>query len=44
MTEVDPPLGSASESEDESAVQELRMANARPSIDNKEKLRCNSPL
>lgn len=39
MTLVEPPLGSARESEAERAVHEFRMAKARPSIDKKEKLR-----
>lgn len=44
MTDVEPPLGKASESEVERAVQELRMAKASPSMETREKLRCSSPL
>ena len=44
MTEVGPPEGRASEREAERAVQELRMAKARPSMARGEKLRCNSCL
>lgn len=36
ITEVDPPLGRASESEEDKAVHEFRMAKARPSIDKRE--------
>lgn len=42
ITEVDPPEGKARLIDVESAVQELRMANARPSIDNGEKFRFSS--
>lgn len=44
MTEVDPPLGKARDRLAESAVQEFKIANASPSIDNMEKLRCSSCL
>jgi hypothetical protein len=44
MTEVEPPLGKASESDIESAVQEFRIANASPNMDTSEKLRFNSLL
>ena len=44
MTDVGPPLGRASDNEAESAVQELRIAKARPSIASGEKLRLSSAL
>lgn len=44
MTDVDPPLGSARDSDVDRAVHELRMAKARPSMETREKLRCSSPL
>ena len=44
MTDVGPPLGKASDNDAESAVQELRMANARPSMASGEKLRLSSAL
>lgn len=44
MTEVEPPLGRASESDDERAVHEFRIAKAKPNMETREKLRCNSPL
>ena len=44
ITEVGPPEGRASEREAERAVQELRMAKARPSMASGEKLRCSSCL
>ena len=44
MTDVGPPLGRARESEADSAVQELRMANASPSMASGEKLRLSSAL
>lgn len=43
-TLVEPPDGSASPSEDESAVQEFKMAKASPSIDRRLKVRLSSPL
>lgn len=39
ITEVEPPLGNASDSEVERAVQEFKMAKARPNMDKSEKLR-----
>lgn len=44
MTEVGPPDGRARERDADSAVQELRMAKARPSIASGEKFRCSSAL
>jgi hypothetical protein len=41
-TDVEPPLGSARDSDAESAVHEFRIANASPSIENMEKLRFSS--
>lgn len=43
-TEVEPPLGNASDNEADNAVQEFRIANARPSMDRGEKFRFNSCL
>ena len=43
-TDTDPPLGSASESEADSAVHEFKIAKASPSIDKGEKLRLSSCL
>lgn len=43
-TEVGPPLGNASDKLAASAVQELRIANARPSIATGEKFLFNSLL
>ncbi|KAK0935480.1 hypothetical protein LTR29_012953 [Friedmanniomyces endolithicus] len=44
MTDVGPPLGKARDSEAESAVQEFKMAKAKPSMDNGLKLRRSSCL
>lgn len=44
ITLVDPPEGSARDSEAESAVHEFKMAKASPSIDRKEKFLSSSPL
>jgi hypothetical protein len=43
-TLVEPPDGSARPSEDESAVQEFKMAKASPSMERRLKLRFSSPL
>lgn len=42
MTDVDPPEGRARDRDALSAVHEFKIANARPSIDKKEKLRLSS--
>ena len=44
MTASGPPLGRANDILAPRAVHEFRMAKARPSMDNSEKLRCNSCL
>jgi hypothetical protein len=44
ITLVDPPEGSASPSDDESAVHEFRIAKASPNMDRRLKLRLSSPL
>ena len=44
ITDVGPPLGSATDIDTASAVHEFRMAKAKPSIEIKEKLRCSSGL
>lgn len=44
ITELEPPEGRASDRLAAKAVQELRMAKAKPSIARGEKLRFSSPL